>query len=187
MCSARKTADTRSIACRKSVTGQRSNQLNYVPSGGYGELGFGFPVALGAKLASPKSNVVAIQGDGGFHYSFHELGLAAKENIGVVVCVFNDGYLNANRQLQRRSYQGRECWVELNNPDFVKLAESFGIKGAKVENPSELKPLLEKALATNEPYVLDIKIDDMVLGPNHYSGSTMNFRKWPPHPWPAGM
>ena len=193
--------DIREVAGRDAiiVTDCGNNQafsiassLTYKPKtfltpGGYGELGFSFPAALGAKLASPKCSVVAITGDGGFHYSFHELGLAAKENIAVVVCVFNDGYLNANRQLQRRSYQGRECWVELNNPDFVKLAESFGIKGTKVENPSELKPMLSKALATNEPYVLDIKIDDMVLGPQHYAGSTMNFRNWPPHPSPADM
>lgn len=157
----------------------------FLTPGGYGGMGFGLPAALGAKLASPDRQVLVIQGDGGFHYSFHELAVAVKEKIPIVVCVFNDGFLNANRQLQKKSYGGRYVWVELNNPDFVKLAEAFGMKASKVEKPDDLKPALKKALASNEPYLVDISIDREVMAPTHYAGSTMDFRKWPPHPCAA--
>lgn len=96
-----------------------------------------------------------------------------------------DGYLNANRQLQKKSYGGRYIWVELNNPDFVKLAEAFRMKGTRVEDPEDLKPVLEKALGSNEPYLIDISIDREVMAPTHYAGSHMDFRKWPPHPCAA--
>jgi acetolactate synthase-1/2/3 large subunit len=157
----------------------------FLTPGGYGGMGFGVPAAIGAKLAKPDSQVAVIQGDGGFHFNFHELAVAVKEQIPIVVCVFNDGFLNANRQLQKKSYDARYMWVELNNPDFVKLAEAFGMKASRVVDPDDFRPALEKALDCNEPYLLDISIDKDVMAPQHFSGSTMDFRKWPPHPRPA--
>ncbi|MBL7175124.1 MAG: thiamine pyrophosphate-binding protein [Desulfobacteraceae bacterium] len=157
----------------------------FVTPGGYGAMGFGVPAAIGAKLAKPDCQVVVVQGDGGFHFNFQELAVAVKEKIPIVVCVFNDGFLNANRQLQKKSYGGRYMWVELNNPDFVKLAKAFGMKASRVVDPDDFRPALEKALGSNEPYLLDISIDNEIMAPQHFSGSTMDFRKWPPHPCPA--
>ncbi len=133
--------------------------------GGYGHLGWSYPAALGLKLASPDKTVVAITGDGGFHYSFQELSTAVKENIPVIVIVFNDGWLLTNRQIQDFKYEGRYNWTELHNPDFVKLADSFGIEGAHVNSHDQIKPALEKAIASKKPYLLDVKIDSSVFFP----------------------
>ncbi|MHB8072423.1 thiamine pyrophosphate-binding protein [Desulfosporosinus fructosivorans] len=133
--------------------------------GGYGHLGWSFPAAMGAKLAMPDKTVVSIIGDGGFHFAFHELGTAVKENIPVIVVVFNDGWLNCNRQIQDFCYESRYSFTQINNPDFVKLADSFGVAGLHVNKPEEIQPALQQALAAKAPFVLDVKIDDKIFFP----------------------
>lgn len=133
--------------------------------GGYGHLGWSFPAAMGAKLAMPDKTVVSIIGDGGFHFAFHELGTAVKENIPVIVVVFNDGWLNCNRQIQDFLYDSRYSYTQINNPDFVKLADSFGVAGLHVNTPEEIQPALQQAKAANAPFVLDVKIDDKIFFP----------------------
>jgi acetolactate synthase-1/2/3 large subunit len=133
--------------------------------GGYGHLGWSYGAALGAKLAAPDKTVVSIIGDGGFHFSFHELATAVKEDIPVIVVVFNDGWLNCNKQIQDFLYDQRHNFTELNNPDFVKLAESFGVAGLHVNKPEEIQPALQKALASKKSFVLDVKIDDKIWFP----------------------
>ena len=139
--------------------------------GGFGHLGWSFGAALGAKLAAPDKTVVSITGDGGFHFSFHELATAVKEDIPVVVVVFNDGWLNTNKQVQDLLFDKRRIFTELNNPDFVKLAESFGAGGLHVNKPEEIIPALKQAIASKRPFVLDVKIDDAVWFPatGHWS------------------
>ena len=99
----------------------------FISSGYQGTLGSGFPTALGAKVAHPDRPVVAITGDGGFMFGVQELATAVQFNIGVVVLVFNNNSYGNVRRDQRERFDGRIVASDLVNPDFVKLAESFGV------------------------------------------------------------
>ena len=130
----------------------------YVTPGFQGTLGFGFPSALGVKVANPDKAVVSIIGDGGFMFGVAELATAALHGIGVVTIVFNnDSYGNVRRdQIER--FDGRVIASELDNPDFVKLAESFGVAAYRVETPEALRPVLERAIAADAPAVIEVPV-----------------------------
>jgi acetolactate synthase-1/2/3 large subunit len=130
----------------------------FISSGYQGTLGSGFPTALGAKVAHPDRPVVAITGDGGFMFGVQELATAVQFNIGVVVLVFNNNAYGNVRRDQRERFDGRVVAADLVNPDFVKLAESFGVGAARVASPDTFRPALEKALSAGGPYLIDIEI-----------------------------
>jgi acetolactate synthase I/II/III large subunit len=130
----------------------------FITSGYQGTLGSGFPTALGAKVANPDRPVVAITGDGGFMFGVQELATAVQFNIGVVVLVFNNNSYGNVRRDQRERFEGRVVASDLVNPDFVKLAESFGVGAARVTSPDHFRPALEKALADGGPYLIDIEV-----------------------------
>ncbi len=130
----------------------------FITSGYQGTLGSGFPTALGAKVANPNRPVVAITGDGGFMFGVQELATAVQFNIGVVTLVFNNNAYGNVRRDQRERFDGRVVASDLVNPDFVKLAESFGVGAARVTSPQEFRPALEKALADSGPYLIDIEV-----------------------------
>jgi acetolactate synthase-1/2/3 large subunit len=130
----------------------------FISSGYQGTLGSGFPTALGAKVAHPTRPVVAITGDGGFMFGVQELATAAQFNIGVVVLVFNNNAYGNVRRDQREHFEGRLVASDLVNPDFVKLAESFGVGAVRVTSPDHFRPALEKALADGGPYLIDIEV-----------------------------
>jgi acetolactate synthase-1/2/3 large subunit len=130
----------------------------FISSGYQGTLGSGFPTALGAKVAHPDRPVVAITGDGGFMFGVQELATAVQFNIGVVVLVFNNNSYGNVRRDQRERFEGRVVASDLVNPDFVKLAESFGVGAARVTSPDGFRPALEKALAAGGPYLIDIEV-----------------------------
>ena len=130
----------------------------FITSGYQGTLGSGFPTALGAKVAHPDRPVVAITGDGGFMFGVQELATAVQFNIGVVVLVFNNNAYGNVRRDQRQHFDGRVVASDLVNPDFVKLAESFGVGAARVTSPEGFRPALEKALAHGGPYLIDIEV-----------------------------
>src|SRR5258707_1225519 len=130
----------------------------FITSGYQGTLGSGFPTALGAKVAHPDRTVVAITGDGGFMFGVQELATAVQFNIGVVVLVFNNNAYGNVRRDQRERFEGRVVASDLVNPDFVKLAESFGVTAARVTSPQEFRPALEKALANGGPYLIAIEV-----------------------------
>ncbi|MDB5618996.1 thiamine pyrophosphate-dependent enzyme [Tardiphaga sp.] len=130
----------------------------FLTSGYQGTLGSGFPTALGAKVAHPDRAVVAITGDGGFMFAVQELATAVQFKIGVVVLVFdNNAYGNVRRD-QLRAFDGRVTAADLVNPDFVRLAESFGVNAARVGSPEGFRPALEKALADGGPYLIAIDV-----------------------------
>jgi acetolactate synthase-1/2/3 large subunit len=130
----------------------------FITSGYQGTLGSGFPTALGAKVAFPDRPVVAITGDGGFMFAVQELATAVQYNIGVVTLVFsNNAYGNVRRD-QVNIFDGRVVASDLVNPDFVKLAESFGVGASRVTSPTEFRPALEKALADGGPYLIAIDV-----------------------------
>ncbi|MBR1158255.1 thiamine pyrophosphate-dependent enzyme [Bradyrhizobium elkanii] len=130
----------------------------FVTSGYQGTLGSGFPTALGAKVANPNKPVVAISGDGGFMFGVQELATAVQFKIGVVTLVFNNNAYGNVRRDQRERFDGRVVASDLVNPDFVKLAESFGVGAARVTSPDRFRPVLEKALADGGPYVISVEV-----------------------------
>ncbi|WEG14983.1 acetolactate synthase large subunit [Pullulanibacillus sp. KACC 23026] len=136
------------------------NQPNkWVTSGGLGTMGFGFPAAIGAQLASPKDQVVAIVGDGGFQMTLQELAVIKEFNLPVKIVICNNQTLGMVRQWQESFYEKRysESLIPVQ-PDFVKLAEAYGIKGFKVEDVTELSQQLETALRLSEPVLIDCRV-----------------------------
>jgi acetolactate synthase-1/2/3 large subunit len=130
----------------------------FITSGYQGTLGSGFPTALGAKVANPNRPVVAITGDGGFMFGVQELSTAVQFNIGVVTLVFNNNAYGNVRRDQIERFDGRVVASDLVNPDFVKLAESFGVKAWRVTSPDHFRPALEQALAHNGPSLIAIDV-----------------------------
>jgi len=130
----------------------------FITSGYQGTLGSGFPTALGAKVAHPDRPVVAITGDGGFMFGVQELATAVQFNIGVVTLVFNNNSYGNVRRDQIERFDGRVVASDLVNPDFVKLAESFGVAAARVTSPDGFHAALERALAHGGPYLIDIEV-----------------------------
>lgn len=130
----------------------------FITSGYQGTLGSGFPTALGAKVANPDKPVVAITGDGGFMFGVQELATAMQFNIGVVTLVFNNNAYGNVRRDQRERFDGRVVASDLVNPDFVKLAESFGMAAARVTAPDQFKAAMEKALSHGGPYLISVEV-----------------------------
>jgi acetolactate synthase I/II/III large subunit len=130
----------------------------FITSGYQGTLGSGFPTALGAKVACPDKPVVAITGDGGFMFAVQELATAVQFNIGVVTLVFNNSAYGNVRRDQIKLFEGRAVASDLVNPDFVKLAESFGVPSSRVTAPDHFRPALEKALSASGPSLIVIEV-----------------------------
>ena len=128
----------------------------YVTCGYQDNLGFGFNTALGVKVAHPEKAVVAVSGDGGFLFGVQELATAVQYGINLVTIVFNNSGFGNVRRDQLEHYGGRLIGAELQNPDFVRLAESFGALGLSVASPAALKPALERALGAGRPVVIEV-------------------------------
>ena len=120
----------------------------FITSGYQGTLGSGFPTALGAKVAHPDRPVVAITGDGGFMFGVQELATAVQFNIAVVTLVFNNNSYGNVRRDQIERFDGRVVASDLVNPDFVKLAESFGVGAARVTSPDGFRARWKRRLRT---------------------------------------
>jgi acetolactate synthase-1/2/3 large subunit len=135
----------------------------YVAPGYQGTLGYGFPTALGARVAHPDRAVLSINGDGGFGWALAELATARKFGIGCVTVVFDDGAYGNVRRAQVEQFDGRVLGSELVNPDYVRLAESFGVRGARATTPQELQGLLTETLsqAETEPVLIGVPVAAM--------------------------
>ena len=131
----------------------------FVSCGVQEALGFGFPMALGVKVGNPDKAVVAIAGDGGFMFGVQELATAVQFGINLVTIVFNNrAYGNVMRD-QQRLFEGRLIGSELRNPDFMKLAEAFGMAGYRAGTPEDLKRVLEKALGEDAPALIEVPVE----------------------------
>ena len=132
----------------------------WLSSGGAGTMGFGFPAAIGAQFAKPNDLVVAIVGDGGFQMTLAELSTAAIHKLKVKILIIDNKYLGMVRQWQELFYENRESGVDLvGNPDFVKLAEAYGIKGFRIKRAGDLRKTLEKAMKYNDgPCVIHAEV-----------------------------
>jgi acetolactate synthase I/II/III large subunit len=132
----------------------------FITSGGLGTMGFGFPAAIGAQYAMPDDVVFDIAGDGSLQMNIQELATVGRDNLPVKIALMNNGYLGMVRQWQEHFYDRRYSHTHLTgNPDFVKVAEAYGVAGIAVETTEEVRPALEKALAIDGPVLLDFRID----------------------------
>lgn len=125
---------------------------------GFGTLGSAMPTALGAKVGRPDRQVVSISGDGGFQFTLEELGAAVHHQIPVAIVIFNDGTHTAVKAAQKRTYPGRYIAVDLVNPDYVKIAEAYGIEGIRAASPEALTEALIHAREANAPVLIDVPI-----------------------------
>ncbi|MEM3407139.1 MAG: biosynthetic-type acetolactate synthase large subunit [Nitrososphaerota archaeon] len=133
----------------------------FISSGGLGTMGFGFPAALGAKVAKPEVPVVDIAGDGSFLMTEQDLATSIVEDIPVIVMILNNSSLGMVVQWQRLFYNRRYSNTILKNiPDFVKLAEAYGAKGARVNSLDELEQVLKEAIKFDVTYVIDVPISN---------------------------
>jgi acetolactate synthase-1/2/3 large subunit len=125
---------------------------------GFGTLGSAMPTALGAKVGCPQQQVVSMSGDGGFQFTLEELGAAAHHNIPVTMVIFNDATHSAVKVVQRRDYAERYVSVDLVNPDYVKLAEAYGINAVRAASPEQLTSALVAAREHDGPTLIDVPI-----------------------------
>ena len=133
-----------------------------ITSGGLGTMGFGFPAAIGAQVANPDKTVIDIAGDGSIQMNIQELATAVYYKIPVKIIILNNGYLGMVRQWQQLFYKRRYAFTSLANgqPDFVKLAESFGAIGYRVTTKGEFDKIIKKVLEEKErPVIVDCRIE----------------------------
>lgn len=133
----------------------------YLTPGYQGTLGWGFPTSLGVKVGAPEKVVVSVNGDGGFGFGLNELATQAQHNIKSITLVFNDSAFGNVRRIQTEEFDGRTIASDLKNPDYVKLAEAFGIVGRRATTPLELETHLGEAITADEPTLIEIPVQPM--------------------------
>lgn len=135
---------------------------NWVTSGGLGTMGFGFPAAIGAQFAKPDKKVISIVGDAGFQMTNQELALLKEFNLPVKVVIINNACLGMVRQWQEAFYEERYSQSLMPiQPDFVKLADAYGVKGYLIERPEDLEEMLAEAINNDEPAVIDVRVKQL--------------------------
>lgn len=132
----------------------------FISSGGFGTMGFGFPAALGVKVAYPDRPVLDVAGDGSIQMVFQEFATAVAEDLPVTVVVLNNGWLGMVKQWQKLFNEKRYSGTRLDrNPDFVRLVEAFGAEGVRVTRPSEVAEAIERGISSEVPFLIDVHID----------------------------
>lgn len=137
--------------------GFKSPQTN-VTSGGAGTMGFALPAALGAKLAAPEKEVIAVIGDGGYQMTIQELGTIMQYGIAVKILVLNNNFLGMVRQWQELFHERRYSFTEMENPDFVKIAEAYRIRAVKIEKRNALRAGIKEMLEAETPFFLEVVV-----------------------------
>jgi len=133
----------------------------FISTGYMGTLGYGFPTALGVKVARPDRRVLSVTGDGGFLFAASELATAVQHGIRSVTVLFNNGEYGNVGQMQREVYGGRVIASELRNPDFERFVTSFGAHYARADDPEDLGRALESAFAARAPAVIEVRVGEM--------------------------
>jgi acetolactate synthase-1/2/3 large subunit len=134
------------------------NPRTHITSGGAGTMGFALPAAIGAKLAVPQKQVVAVIGDGGYQMTVQELGTIMQYKVPVKIMVLNNNFLGMVRQWQQLFHEKRYSFTEMENPDFVKLAEAYNIKAVKVEKREDLKSAIKEMLDSETSCFLEVVV-----------------------------
>lgn len=136
---------------------RRPRQL--ISSGGLGTMGFELPGAIGAQIARPDAEVWAICGDGGFQMTMQELAVVVDEQLPIKIAIFNNGYLGMVRQWQQLFYNKNFMAVAMTQPDFLKIADAYGIPGIRVETKAEVREAIQAARRYPGPFLIDFMID----------------------------
>ena len=123
-------------------------------------MGFGLPAAIGAKVAKPNCEVVAVLGDGGFQMTIQELGTIMQSNIAVKILILNNNFLGMVRQWQQLFFDRRYSFTEMKNPDFITIAKGYGIKGQKVTDRENLVEALTTFYNSQESYLLEVVVEN---------------------------
>ena len=132
---------------------------SWVTSGGLGTMGFGLPAAMGAKFGAPDRQVVVFTGDGGMQMTIQELGTIAQEHLAVKIVILNNHFLGMVRQWQELFFEKRYSFTEILSPDFVKVADAYGIPGCTVHSRDELAGCMQQMLDCDGPYLLEVMIE----------------------------
>jgi acetolactate synthase I/II/III large subunit len=135
------------------------NSRSWVTSGGLGTMGFGLPASIGAKFGAPDRQVVLFCGDGGLQMTIQELGTIAQEKLPVKIVVLNNHFLGMVRQWQELFFEKRYSFTEIISPDFVKVAEAYGIKACAVHTRDELDVAMKNMLKAEGPFLLEVMIE----------------------------
>ncbi|PKM76237.1 MAG: acetolactate synthase, large subunit, biosynthetic type [Firmicutes bacterium HGW-Firmicutes-15] len=140
---------------------QYKEPRTFLSSGGLGTMGYGFPAAIGAKIARPDMKVIDIAGDGSIQMNIQELGTAVQYKVPVVICILNNHFLGMVRQWQGLFYNGRYSFTDMSHqPDFVKLAEAYGAVGIRVTKNEEVEGALREAFqVTDRPVIIDFWVE----------------------------
>ena len=144
------------IACRYAKFNQTKSNIT---SGGLGTMGFALPAAIGAKMGAMEREVVAIIGDGGYQMTIQELGIIMQHQVPVKIVVLNNDHLGMVRQWQELFFEKRYASTVMVNPDFVKIAEGYSIEAKRVSERKDLKKTIEKMMASDKPYFLEVKVE----------------------------
>lgn len=140
---------------------QYKHPRSFLSSGGLGTMGYGFPAAIGAKIARPELPVIDIAGDGSIQMNIQELGTAVQYRLPIIICILNNHFLGMVRQWQGLFYGGRYSYTDMSHqPDFVKVAEAYGAIGRRIKEASQVREALEEALKVKDrPVVLDFWVE----------------------------
>lgn len=133
----------------------------FVTAGYQGTLGFELPTGLGAQVAAPAQRVVVVVGDGGFMFNVQELSTAVQHGIDVIAVVFNDNSYGNVRRMQQQRFDGRLIASDLRNPDFLRLADAFGLVGLRADGPDGLRGALAQALDIDGPVLIEVPVGEM--------------------------
>ena len=144
------------IACRYSNFNKTKSNIT---SGGLGTMGFALPAAIGAKMACPEREVVAVIGDGGYQMTIQELGTVFQTKAAVKIVVLNNDFLGMVRQWQQLFFDKRYASTEMVNPDFVKIAEGYYLKAKRVTKREDLANAVEEMIKSDEPYFLEVVVE----------------------------
>jgi acetolactate synthase-1/2/3 large subunit len=132
----------------------------WLSSSGLGSMGYGFPAAMGAQMAFPDRQVIAIVGDGGFQMTLNDLATVVQYRVPVKIAIINNRALGMVRQWQEIFFEKRYCDIDLDfAPDFVKLADAYGIRGARVEHRTDVADAVQDFLSDREPRLIDFWVD----------------------------
>ena len=151
-------------------------QSQLITSGGLGTMGFGFPAAIGAKIANPKKPVVCITGDGGFQMNIQEMATAVTQGTGITICLLNNNYLGNVRQWQAMFFNRRYSFTPMMNPDYMQIASAYGIPSRRVAERGELEEAIREMLDTDGPFLLEAcVIEEGNVLPMTPPGSSVNY------------
>ncbi|MEA4841267.1 MAG: biosynthetic-type acetolactate synthase large subunit [Bacteroidales bacterium] len=137
-----------------------SRSRSMITSGGLGTMGFGLPASIGAALGAPERRVCFFTGDGGIQMTLQELGTIMQYKIPVKIIILNNNFLGMVRQWQELFYRERYSSTPMNNPDFPKIAEAYGIAGKKVTKREDLDDAIEEMLKDNKAYLLEVEVEE---------------------------